>query len=54
MRAARAELVGLDLADLSMAEENGEQWGKLTVAWQGQQGAEPPVAGGALAALQDG
>ena len=26
-----AELVGLDLADVHIAEENGEQWGKLTV-----------------------
>ena len=27
----RAELVGLDLADMSITEEGGESWGKLTV-----------------------
>jgi site-specific recombinase XerD len=49
----RAELVGLDLADVHIAEENGEQWGKLTVRGKGNKERSLPVAGGALDALQD-
>jgi site-specific recombinase XerD len=49
----RAELVGLDLADVNIAEENGEQWGKLTVRGKGNKERSLPVAGGALDALQD-
>jgi site-specific recombinase XerC len=52
----RSELVGLDLADLSITEENGEQWGKLTARrghGKGNKERSLPVAGGALDALQD-
>ncbi len=49
----RAELVGLDLADVSITEENGERWGKLAVRGKGNKARSLPVAGGALDALQD-
>lgn len=49
----RAELVGLDLADVNIAEEDGERWGKLAVQGKGNKGRSLPVSGGALDALQD-
>jgi site-specific recombinase XerD len=50
----RAELVGLDLADMSITEDDGEHWGKLTVRHgKGNKERNLPVAGGALNALQD-
>jgi len=50
----RAELVGLDLADMSITKEGGESWGKLTVRHgKGNKERNLPVAGGALDALQD-
>jgi site-specific recombinase XerD len=50
----RAELVGLDLADVSITEDDGEHWGKLTVRHgKGNKERSLPVAGGALDALQD-
>ena len=50
----RAELVGLDLADVNITEDDGEHWGKLTVRHgKGNKERNLPVAGGALDALQD-
>ena len=50
----RAELVGLDLADVVITEDDGERWGKLTVRHgKGNKARSLPVAGGALDALQD-
>jgi integrase/recombinase XerC len=50
----RAELVGLDLADVSITEDDDEHWGKLTVRHgKGNKERNLPVAGGALDALQD-
>ena len=51
----RAELVGLDLADVVITEDDGERWGKLTVRHgKGNKARSLPVAGGALTPCRTG